>query len=533
MAKTVAPGTRSVGAYSKIVMVDEVSDENNLAMCTDTSLGHSMHVALTPRRPQRKPQSGETWVVDREFGQWGFVTPLPLRVPTVTGPVSDPVLASLLQSLDQMGYIEDGSVTGPGGGGTGGPGPTGPTGAAGSGSTGPTGAAAVGPTGSPGAPGLDGATGPTGPGGGGGGGSTIGVRVTQTVNQAIANDAYTPFSTLTFGVAAAESTPDMWSAGNPTRMTATVTGWYHLAATFTNNTSIGSEHDQIMFFTHYNSAGTIIRDFIGIFRLRTLSLSETSASSLAYLAAGDYVTVRFYQNSGSSQNSSAAYTYASMVLAASGPSGQSADVRYTKIETAHPQDDEFDGATLSPSWLRVDEGGTAGRVTYTQDAGVLSVLNTGGDVAYRMHALLKPYSLSTGETIQCAVTITGKQDSGVFPWCGIVASSSSTYGAGVQMLSSLFMDNGNRTVTQRQWSNWNTESAVALSDFVSDRGVVHLRLKRDGGNVWRTSYSPDGVSWITGSSITAAFSPSHVGFVSSSFGFSGQTIATYDYFRVF
>ena len=102
-------GTMSYGLPSKIVRVDEVLSDQNIAYCTDTSLGHSIHVALTPRRPERLPQAGETWVVDREFGQWGFVTPLPRSLPAITGDVSesDPVLVLLIQTLAQYGYIKD------------------------------------------------------------------------------------------------------------------------------------------------------------------------------------------------------------------------------------------------------------------------------------------------------------------------------------------------------------------------------------------------------------------------------------------
>jgi hypothetical protein len=147
-----------------------------------------------------------------------------------------------------------------------------------------------------------------------------------------------------------------------------------------------------------------------------------------------------------------------------------------------------------------------------------------------MHALLKPYALAVGEAIQCAVTIQGKNSN--FPWCGLVVSDGAAYGAGNQMLGSLFIDGGNRTVSQRRWQNWDTESAVSMSDFISDRGVVHLRLLRDTGNVWRMSYSPDGVSWITGSNLTFTMTPTHVGFAGTSFGSSDSSIASYDYFRV-
>lgn len=527
MAKTVAPGTRSVGAYSKVVMVDQVSDESNLAMCTDTSLGHSMHVALTPRRPQRKPQAGETWVVDREFGQWGFVTPLPLRVPTVTGPVSDPVLASLLQSLDQMGYIEDGSVTGPGGGGTGGPGPTGPTGAAGSGATGPTGAAAVGPTG---APGAGGATGPTGPSGGGGGGSpsVLTAYVYKNTTQALTNGDTT---VMTFQVEGAGNTPGMWSAGQPTRLVAVETGW-HIAQYGRLDSDYGAtEHVRWNGIRHYSSAGTLLGNYAGK-TVRTISGCDFADEALIYMSAGDYVDFAVYTGTSGRTLIGDANCWARLTSTPGVNAPGVKDRRWVRGSTAHPQDDEFDGLTLDPSWVRVDESGTAGRVTYTQDAGVLSVLNTGGDAANRFHALLKPYVLAVGEAIQCSVTVTGKQDGGTFPWTGLVVSDGATYGAGNQMLASLFMDNTNRTVSQRRWQNWSSGVATSLNDFVSDRGVVHLRLLRDTSDVWRMSYSPDGVSWITGSNLTFAMTPTHIGVVSSSFGFTGQTVMTYDYLRV-
>lgn len=534
MAKTVAPGSRSVGAHSKIVMVDAVSDEKNLAMCTDTSLGHSMHVALTPRRPQRKPQVGETWVVDREFGQWGFVTPLPLRVPTVTGPVSDPVLASLLQSLDQMGYIEDGSVTGPGGGGGGGAGPTGPTGAAGSGATGPTGAAGVGSAGPTGAAGAGGATGPTGPGGGGGG-TADQAQVSMSATQSFPSANYPggpggDWKYVNYDTLLAGSSSGMWSPGSPDRLTAIHTGWHLVSVSFALVESVG-EHDHIVGFRVYSSGGSPL-SYAGGTRTRRASISEETQTIPIYLTAGQSVKAYVYQDTGSTRTIASGATMTLMTLGGSAGGSQISDVRYKKIGAAHPQDDEFDALSLDPAWVRVDESGTAGRVTYTQAAGVLSVLNTGGDASNRFHALLKPYALAVGEAIQCSVTVTGKQDAGTFPWTGLVVSDGATYGSGNQMLGSLFIDNTNRTVSQRRWQNWSSGVATSLNDFVSDRGVVHLRLLRDTGNVWRMSYSPDAVSWITGSNLTFAMTPTHIGLVSSSFAFTGQTIATYDYFRV-
>ena len=104
-----ARGGMSVGLPSKMVRVDEVLTEQNYALCTDTSIGNVLHVALTPRRPERIPQQGETWSIDREFGQWSFVAPLPLVIPSITGDVSasDPVLVLLIQTLADLGYIKD------------------------------------------------------------------------------------------------------------------------------------------------------------------------------------------------------------------------------------------------------------------------------------------------------------------------------------------------------------------------------------------------------------------------------------------
>jgi hypothetical protein len=206
------------------------------------------------------------------------------------------------------------------------------------------------------------------------------------------------------------------------------------------------------------------------------------------------------------------------------------DRRWVRGSGADAQDDEFEGSSLSGSWVRVDEGGTSGRVTYTQQAGVLSVLNTGGDGSPRVHGLLKPYALPVGKSLQCGVNIQGKNTN--FPFSGIIVTDGDTYGAGNQMAACLFIDGDRRTVSQRRFTSWNSNAATGLNDFVTDRGMVHLRLYRDTGNVWRIYYSPDAVSWISGGSLTQAFTPSHIGILSTSWGATDASVATYEYIRV-
>lgn len=100
--------TQSVGLSSKIVTVSDVMLDQNSTICVDDFYSN-ISIPLNPRRTDRKPQVGEKWIVDREFGKWSFVCPLLGRIPSLTGNTgsSDPVLINLITILSDLGYIKD------------------------------------------------------------------------------------------------------------------------------------------------------------------------------------------------------------------------------------------------------------------------------------------------------------------------------------------------------------------------------------------------------------------------------------------
>lgn len=101
--------SHSRGFENMRVVVESVSEDGTTAMCIDArGMGKQVNAAIT-RGKGGRPVAGETWMIDREFGNYTFaacVIPLP---PEVTGSREGlhPVVASLLDALAAQGLVLD------------------------------------------------------------------------------------------------------------------------------------------------------------------------------------------------------------------------------------------------------------------------------------------------------------------------------------------------------------------------------------------------------------------------------------------
>lgn len=110
----VSPTTSSVGVFSQQVVIREVLNDRNMALCLD-DFGYEVRVLLNPQRARRVPIVGETWLIDRQLGSWSFVAPITNYVPVVSGDRADlsSVIPSLLDALSELGLIDDQTTEGP------------------------------------------------------------------------------------------------------------------------------------------------------------------------------------------------------------------------------------------------------------------------------------------------------------------------------------------------------------------------------------------------------------------------------------
>ena len=217
-----------------------------------------------------------------------------------------------------------------------------------------------------------------------------------------------------------------------------------------------------------------------------------------------------------------------------GGSCNSRDRRW-RVGSAETSIDEFNDSVLDPAWTRVDgTGAAAGNLSWTEAADVLSVKSIGGDSASTTHGLLRPLSGAGGSMVVGDAFVTyvnGVCPSTNYAVVGLAVTDGTTHGAGTQMWAQV-----NLTVaaqpTLMRCGGFN--SVAAHNGISGQQGMsngVYLRLVKLASNVWRMDASPDGVSWMTTGTLTHNFTPTHVGFMDSSWGGTFQRASCYEFLR--
>lgn len=197
--------------------------------------------------------------------------------------------------------------------------------------------------------------------------------------------------------------------------------------------------------------------------------------------------------------------------------------------------DEFNDSSLAAAWTRVDgTGAVAGNLTWAEGADSLSVRSTGGDSASAAHGLVRPLTgaggpLAVGDGFVTAVTNAGSTNS--YSIFGIALTDGNTHGSGNQMWASADFSAPNFGL--RRMTNWTSQASSGGSASTwPHRGLIYLRLAWVASTSWRMDTSNDGVQWLSvGAALTFAFTPTHVGFMDSSWGGTHSRITSYEFLR--
>jgi hypothetical protein len=187
--------------------------------------------------------------------------------------------------------------------------------------------------------------------------------------------------------------------------------------------------------------------------------------------------------------------------------------------------DEHNNDSIDPAWVRVDNP-TAGitRVSWTEGADVISAKGEGGDASSELHALLRPLSgaggsVAVGDAFLTCVTLYGPYATN-YTMGGIILSDGTAYAA------------GNQSNDVRAFTLYNTQGVTGGALGTAWSIPTYIRLVMTAANTWRGDFSCDGVSWILGSATVAkTITPTHVGYIYSSWGTAVKGIASYQVLR--
>lgn len=194
--------------------------------------------------------------------------------------------------------------------------------------------------------------------------------------------------------------------------------------------------------------------------------------------------------------------------------------------------DEFNDASLSGSFSRVDAGGGSGRATWTEGADVLSCLLAGGDASSELHAQMLSHTLAVGETLETACRIAGRPQT--VDVGALVIADGTAYGAGSQIAVLLYNATGTLNVAGFYLTGYSAvSSSVGAVAVAANSPGVHLRMKRTASTTYDLSWSPDGVSWLAIVTLTSSLTPSNIGLAASTWSGSLPMVASFEYLRVF
>ena len=210
------------------------------------------------------------------------------------------------------------------------------------------------------------------------------------------------------------------------------------------------------------------------------------------------------------------------------------DEVYHRLDgTPHAHDDEFDAATLDPSWTQVL--GT----TFTAPTSLVSrsALNinfsgaTGGDTSAEACAYLKPISGSVGAcTIEASANmlITTSFQAGV---ALIMTDGTNPATSNVAMVGLRCFTNEIRLSTWHGTLDALTNSAISFGRF-SANDKIKMRMDWASANTFAPSWSLNGAQWTNAglSDISKTMTPTHYG-LAFSWGNGSPALVNFDYFR--
>lgn len=228
---------------------------------------------------------------------------------------------------------------------------------------------------------------------------------------------------------------------------------------------------------------------------------------------------------------------ANPVVSASGGggSGRCLDRRWN-VGPSETSYDEFIDGTLGGSYVRVDSSGGGARVTWTETDDVLKASNTGGDSAEHLNALMLPLtsaggSMVAGDAFSTCLVVNSAGSN--YAFSGLLLADGVTFGAGNQVVATSHYGSSSRQHYLRGYTNYN--NAASNVDGISTMTLVEpwfIRLVYLGGTTWRRDLSGDGRNWYKGgATLTKTITPTHVGFMTTSWGSSTASEISYEFLR--
>ena len=194
-------------------------------------------------------------------------------------------------------------------------------------------------------------------------------------------------------------------------------------------------------------------------------------------------------------------------------------------------DDEFDDGDHS-GLTKVTPTGT---VDWTEANGVLSAVANGQASADAAAAMRTLSTAAIGSGIQTAVRVAAVTN---YIMAGPIFSSGTTTTHNVVwQFMYLTPDSYDRPTYSLRSGTFDNISATAFNDVAAiSSGWLHMRLVWVGVNVYRAWWSVDGVSWTDFGKgqyvITGVNPPTHMGVGVSSWGSSTDSLATFEYLRI-
>jgi hypothetical protein len=203
------------------------------------------------------------------------------------------------------------------------------------------------------------------------------------------------------------------------------------------------------------------------------------------------------------------------------------DSAWTRATTATTNDDEFNESALDSAWVTVLPSGTQ---SLTVGADSLSVkVNSNG--ASTAACCIKPLNgFAIGNMIETAVrTLTIQNYIMAGP---ILTNGTTTSSSCVWLMPYWFVDACHLSL--RSGAINNISSSLFDFSFNIRDGLLYQRLKWVAANSFQAFFSTDGVQWTDfGQGAKAiTLTPTNMGFGTSTWGGTNDSLASYEYFRV-
>lgn len=197
--------------------------------------------------------------------------------------------------------------------------------------------------------------------------------------------------------------------------------------------------------------------------------------------------------------------------------------------------DEFDDEAIDPAWVRVDGvGAIPSSVNWVESMGQLSMIHAAvADTANYMHAILRPIGtpMAVGQSFYTAFTMYANTSS-PYVMGGLIIANGTQHGTGVQLLNLNYSGSNVLNTDMRVFANFQSQSTTTTGFTIPGLGTLtYTRLVYVATNTWRIDWSPNGIGWIIGATITSTIVPTHIGFLSSNWGNALPGVVAYEFLR--